>query len=127
MKLYQAVKKYGLERVKFILMHPDDYDKHVEMNLTISKLKSKTVETIRTAFREAEQIEQSLLNYSAVDIALWYIFLLAREESHQGSAQCYAEPDAHFLCKYMLEDMDPSSVFVKAQKEFRKDYYTKKG
>jgi hypothetical protein len=43
MKLYQAVKTYGLKRVRFIIERPDDEQKFRDMQLHTTTLKESTV------------------------------------------------------------------------------------
>ena len=76
MKLYQAVKTYGLERVR-----------SAAEGKATKKLKLKTIDKIKEAYRKATRWEKNALFYSAVSIAYFYMFaypkLIEGAEDHE--------------------------------------------
>lgn len=122
MKLYQAVKQYGVKRVRLIAQpETDSLNQH-------SRLKPTTVRKIKEAYQKAIKFEQEILFYNPVSIAFYLQYALpAQKIVAEGNLEreCKTD-DCQELALYILESLEPENKFVQERKLWRKRYYSKK-
>lgn len=125
MKLYQAVKQYGLDRVRMA----------VAGGKLPPRLKAPTIAKIKKVYEEASTSEKRIFDFSAVSIAFWFLYeertlwKLYDECTYNECQKIDALKNLMnciSLAQYMLEFIEPENQYVKAQKLFRKNYYRKK-